>query len=91
MKKGFYHFGECGSLSRGLVIAGCLSFLLAVLFFCIGGRIELTRPNAVGETTYSIGCAFFLLLSLVLFIANHCVHKICTDIATLLKQLEAKK
>ncbi|MDU6263664.1 MAG: hypothetical protein E6600_04070 [Anaerocolumna aminovalerica] len=58
MKKGYYFFGECGSLSKKLIIAGLISFAISGAFFFIGGREVLTRPYAIGNNTYSIGVSF---------------------------------
>lgn len=90
MKKGFYYFGESGRLSKILVFMGFVSLIIAIVFFFAGGDIELTRPNAIGNTTYAIWSAFFFLFGIVAFIVNYCIHKICIDIATALKKIEDK-
>lgn len=91
MKKGYYYFGESGHISKFLVIMGLVSLIIAIVFFFAGDDIELTRPNAIGNTTYAIWSAFFLLFGIVAFIVNYCIHKICIDIATLLKKIEDKQ
>ena len=88
MKKGYYFFGECGSLSKKLIIAGLISIAISGVLFLIGGWEVLTRPYAIGNETYSIWCIFFLLIGIILFIINICIHRICRDIATLLKDVE---
>lgn len=90
MQKGYYYFGESGLLCKILSILGGISFIVSCVLFFLGGQVELTMPDAVGNTTYAIWCAFFLFLSIVLFLAVLCINKVCRDIATLLKELEDK-
>ncbi len=91
MKIGYYFFGEWGHLNKMLITTGLISLVISAIFFFIGGWEILTRPYAVGNPTYSIWCVFFLLLGIVLFLVDFCIHKICRDIATLLKEIEDNK
>ena len=88
MKKGYYYFGECGSLNKILLIIGGISGVASIVFFFLGGWEVLTRPYAIGNCSYAMWCLFFLLLCSVTFLIDFCIHKICRDIATLLKQME---
>lgn len=90
MRKGYYYFGECGVLSKELAILGGVSFMVSSIFFFLGGWEVLTRPCALGNNAFAIWCAFFLFLSIVFFLAIFCIHKVCRDIATLLKEIENK-
>ena len=91
MKKGLYYFGESGYLCKRLGISGAICFMVScVLFFC-GGYVGLTQPNTDSPTTtHAIWCVFFLLFSIVQFLAILCINKMCRDIATLLKGIEDK-
>lgn len=91
MKKGYFYFGECCALSKALIIVGSISLLASAIFFFLGGWEVLTRAYAIANATFSIWCVFFLLIGIILFLINICIHKICRDIATLLKKLEDKK
>lgn len=90
MKKGLYYFGESGYLCKGLGISGAICFIVSSVLFFLGGRLVLTMPNVDVSTTYAIWCVFFLLLSIVHFLAILCINKVCRDIATLLKEIENK-
>ncbi|QKY69384.1 hypothetical protein [Lentibacillus sp. CBA3610] len=91
MKKVYYDFRECGGLIIMLTVSGLISFAISAVFFFIGGWEVLTRPWAAASSTYSIWCVFFLLLGIILFLFNISVHKICKDVATLLKEVEDNK
>ena len=106
MRKGYYLFRECGSLSRVLTVLGIISFVASFLCLFIGVHsIWQTWSLGMFMQTWHLGLLdkdsyfhshhawflFFLALSIVLITANVCVHKICTDIATLLKEIENKK
>lgn len=88
MKKGYYYFGECGSLGKILAIIGGISFSISAVFFYLGGWGVFIRPRAVGNCSYAMWCLFFLLICVVAFLIDFSIHKICRDIATLLKQIE---
>lgn len=89
MKKGVCFFGECGALEKKLLGLGILSAVLAVVFWAKGGHLSLLSDE-FNFSTNNV-CLFFLLLSLISFISDFCVNKICRDIATLLKEIEDKK
>ena len=91
MRKGYYYFGECGFINKILSIICFMSFIISGVFFKIGGWEVLTRPGALGNNTYAIWCVFFLLLGIVLMFIKICIHKICSDIATLLTDVEEIK
>ena len=91
MKKVYYYFGECGTLVKTLTLAGIISLAVSAVLFFKGGWEVLCRSWASGNNTYAIWCAFFLLLGVMLIIINICIHKICRDVATLLKEIEDKK
>lgn len=91
MKKGYYYFGECGSLGKMLAIIGGISFSVSAVFFFLGGWAVLIRPWAVGNYSYAMWCLFFLLICVVAFLIDFSIHKICRDIAALLKQMEDRK
>lgn len=91
MRKGYYYFGECGALSKVFAILGVVSFIVSFVFFIMGGWVVLIRPYEFGNTAYAIWCAFFLFLSIGFFLVIFCVHKVCRDIATLLKEIENKQ
>ena len=88
MKKGLYYFGESGYLCKGLGISAVICFMVSSVLFFFGGRVVLTMPDTLDNITYAIWCVFFLLLSIVQFLAILCVNKVCRDIATLMKKIE---
>ena len=90
MKKGYYYFGESGSLCRQLSVFGVLCLIISCVLFFLGGKVVLTMPDSTGKETYAIWCVFFLLLSIVSFLLILCINKICRDVATLIKEIEAK-
>ena len=91
MIKGYYYFGECGAFERFLIIGGLLSIAVSAVFFFFGGWEVLIRPGAIGSNSYSIWCVFFLLLASIMFLIDAAIHKICRDVATLLKEVEDSK
>lgn len=77
-------------LSKEFAILGVVSFMVSSIFFFLGGWEVLTRPYALGNNAFAIWCPFFLFLSIVFFLVIFCIHKVCRDIATLLKEMENK-
>lgn len=69
---------------------GTVSLGLALFFLFKGGYWSLIS----GQYYFNVEnawCLFFLLLSIFSFVTDICINKICTDIATLLKEIEDKK
>jgi hypothetical protein len=97
VRKGYYLFLECGSLSIKLTVACIFSFVISLLLFIIttGPNIYNWYNNGLLKNSYyfETGHAwtiFFFSMGLVLFITNKCIHAVCRDIATLLKDIEDK-
>jgi len=91
VKKVYYSFRECGRLVIMLTVLGLISLAVSVVFFSIGGWEVLTRPWAEASSIYAIWCVFFLFMGIVLFLINLSIHKVCKDVAILLKEGEANK
>ena len=89
MKKIYYHFDECGRMSKILLVVGIISAVIAVAFLFKGGFSPLIHDDTYFEL-YHAWFLFFLAISIFAFIANLCIHKICADVATLLKEIEEK-
>ncbi len=87
MRKGYYYFRECGSIEKVLLITGIISVVLAFVFWFKGGYLSLISDEYY-FTVNNAWFLFFLLISIFAFISDFCVHKICRDIATLLKEVE---
>ena len=90
MKKGYYYFAECGRLGRLLLTIGIIAAVIAMFFLIKGGLLPLIS-NDVYFTADNAWCLFFLAISIFAFMADFCIHKICRDIAALLKEFEEKK
>ena len=90
MKKIYYYFGECGRVTKVLLTVGIVAAVIAVTFLFKDGFSPLVNDDE-HFTLYSAWSLFFLSISIFAFAANHCIHKICTDIATLLKEIEESK
>ena len=94
MRKIYYQFRECGSLSKALTIATIISFAaMAVIIFM--NDIH-TWHHGLFSSRYFFSAhhawiLFFFALGIVLIIANIIVHKVCADIAALLKEMDDKK
>lgn len=86
-KRGLF-FWRMWSFRKKLLGLGILSAVLAVVFWTKGGHLSLLSDE-FNFSTNNV-CLFFLLLSLISFISDFCVNKICRDIATLLKEIEDK-
>lgn len=87
MKKGYYYFGECGSMEKILLAIGIITAVISCFFLFKGGYLPLIDDDFY-FTTYNAWFLFFLSISIFAFIADICLHKICEDIATCLKQIE---
>lgn len=90
MKKIYYYFGECGRMTNILLTVGIVAAVIAVAFLFKGGFSPLVSDDYY-FTLYNAWFLFFLSISIFAFVANLCIHKICTDIATLLKEIEERK
>ena len=90
MKKIYYYFGECGRMTKVLLTVGIVAAVIAVTFLFKGGFSPLVNDDEY-FTLYSAWSLFFLSISIFAFAADLCIHKICTDIATLLKEIEERK
>jgi type VI protein secretion system component VasK len=81
LRKGYYLFSECGALSTKLSVLTILSFVITAVLLAL---------HAPHWTVWYVGLLlphvqFFILLGLVLIIANICINKICEDVAALMK------
>ena len=90
MKKGYYYFGECGRMEKILSAVGIISAIISVFFLFKGGYLPLISDD-FHFGTYNAWCLFFFIICIFAFTANLCIHKICRDIATLLKEVEENK
>lgn len=90
MKKIYYYFGECGRITKVLLTVGIVAAVIAVAMLFKGGFSPLVSDDYY-FTLYNAWFLFFLSISIFAFVANLCIHKICTDIATLLKEIEERK
>ena len=90
MKKIYYSFGECGRMTKILLTIGIVSAAIALAFLFKGGFSSLISDDYY-FTLYNAWFLFFLAISIFAFIADICIHKICSDVATLLKELEKSK
>ena len=89
MKKGYYYFGECGSMEKILLAIGIISAVISAFFLFKGGYSPLIDDNFY-FSTYNAWFLFFLSISIFAFIADLCLHKICADIAACLKEIEKR-
>ena len=87
MKKGYYYFAECGRIGKILLTIGIIAAVIAIFFLFKGGFLPLIS-NDIYFTADNAWCLFFLAISIFAFVADLCIHKICRDIATLLKEFE---
>ena len=87
IKKGYYYFGECGSMEKILLAIGIITAVISGFFLIKGGYLPLIDDDSY-FTTYNAWFLFFLSISFFAFVADICLHKICEDIATCLKQIE---
>ena len=90
MKKGHYYFAECRRLGRLLLTIGIIAAVIAMFFLIKGGLLPLIS-NDVYSTADNAWCLFFFAISIFAFAADLCIHKICRDIAALLKEIEENK
>ena len=90
MKKIYYYFGECGRITKILLTAGTVAAVIAVVFLFKGGFSPLVNDDEY-FTSYSAWSLFFLSISIFAFVTDLCIHKICADIAALLKKIEEDK
>lgn len=90
MRKGYYYFGECGRMAKILLAIGIVSAVIALAFLFKGGFSPLVSNDMYFEL-YHAWFLFFLAISVFAFIADICIHKLCRDIATILKEVEETK
>lgn len=90
MKKIYYYFGECGRITNMLLTVGVVAAVIAVAFLFKGGFSSLVSDDYY-FTLYNAWFLFFLSISIFAFAACLCIHKICADIAALLKKIEEDK
>ncbi len=90
MKKAYYYFGECGQLVKIFLIAGIVTAVIALIFLLKGGFLPLVSDTFY-FTVYNAWFIFFLSISIFSFAVTFCIHKICTDVANLLKEAEEKQ
>ena len=88
MKKGYYYFGECGSMEKILLAIGIIAAVISCFFLFKGGYLPLIDDDFY-FTTYNAWFLFFLSMSIFAFIVDICLHKICRDIACLLYTSDA--
>ncbi len=88
MRKGHYEFRYVKGLTIGLFCGGSLSLLLSILLFLLGGWVGLLEPDYYANTPLSLWTLFFLLLGTLLLVVNGCIHKLCEQMAVLLKEIE---
>lgn len=93
MKKGYYLFRKCGPLSSTLTILSAISFEIAGIILVLNDT-HAWHLGLFGDGHYfdalHAWILIFVLLGVVLIIVNITLHKICRDIATLLKEIEDK-
>ena len=90
MKKGYYYFAECGRIGKILLTIGIIAAVIAIFFLIKGGLLPLIS-NDVYFSADNAWCLFFFAISIFAFAADLCIHKICRDIAALLKEVEENK
>ena len=90
MKKGYYYFRECGRMEKILLAIGIITAIISAFFLFKGGYLPLISDD-IYFTAYNAWCLFFLAITILAFMAYLCIHKICRDIATLLKEVEENK
>lgn len=91
MKKIYYTFSECGRMAKILLTIGIVSAAIALVFLFKGGFPSSLVSDDMYFTLYDAWFLFFLSMSIFAFIADLCIHKICSDIAALLKEIEENK
>lgn len=96
MRKGYYLFAECGALSKKLTVSCIISFVMSFALIIIGSEpsihewyLGLFHNRSVFRPVHA-WIIFFFMLGIVLLIANLCIHKVCRDIATLLKEIKER-
>jgi len=93
MRKGYYLFRECGALSDALAILSAVSLVIAGIII-IANDIHTWHLGLFSDNFYFSAhhawVLFFVLLSIIMIVANIVLHKICRDIATLLKEIKEK-
>ena len=97
MKKGLFYFPESGRYSIFLSIVSAVSILLAIIIFFathVDGITVISVFLRNGFRIFSphafvhwgpIWSAFFFLLGIITIFINVAIHKVCRDIASLLK------
>ena len=68
---------------------GIIAAVISCFFLFKGGYLPLIDDHFY-FTTYNAWFLFFLSMSIFAFIVDICLHKICRDIATCLKEIEEK-
>jgi hypothetical protein len=91
MMKGTFLFRASGAFSTFLLIASGISFLGAIWFFVRGGQYHLLIGNVIADVRPALWSLFFLLLGVVCILLNVLLHRLCRDIADLLKAIEEKQ
>lgn len=93
MNKGYYWFRECGALSKLLTIFSIISFVIAGILLVVNDihtwHLGLFS-NEYSFRSHHAWILFLVLLGVILILVNITLHKICRDIATLLKEIEDK-
>ena len=80
-----------GMRKHGENIIGNRNYYCGYFMFFLfkGGYLPLIDDDSY-FTTYNAWFLFFLSMSIFAFIVDICLHKICRDIATCLKEIEEK-
>lgn len=103
MRKGYFYFPNSSRLSKFVICFAILSFFISMVLFLItnvDGLLFITIFLRDGFRAFNfytqiqwghIWSIFFLILGIFAIMINVTIHKICEDIAYLLKQGEVKK
>ena len=103
MRKGYFIFLRCGTLSNFLAISCIISFLASLVFIIRFSIMYELGPwwwrifvptgvfgNGIEHAWTMLYFMFFFLLSVIFLVANICVNIVCEDTAQLLKDIEDK-
>ena len=97
MRKGYFLFVECGAFSNKLTVLCIISFVVSLILIIVGAEPNIHAwyfgliDGLFEFRTIHAWIIFFFSMGLILLTVNLCMHKICSDVATLINELDDKK
>jgi phosphoglycerol transferase MdoB-like AlkP superfamily enzyme len=90
MRKGIYLFPRCGSLTKKLTVAVALCFGISVILLVVNWILLLGGDRGLSDAQLALIIPL-TLVGFILLVADICVHRVCEDVASLLKGVEEKQ